>query len=104
MVEPKARRHSLVAWALALSVFLCFGGQSIYAQNEHALIADNVEYDEIVKLNERLRTELNELNSDYDRMRNLQRWTFALVTIGALSLGFVLGYLGRHLKDTAKAS
>lgn len=93
-----------IACALVISIFVCIGCQSIYAQDESTPRANNVGYEDVVELNERLRTELHELNSDFDRMRNLQRWTFALVTVGALSLGFVLGYLGRHLKDTAKAS
>lgn len=78
--------------------------QSSHPQEEQVSTSAAEEYEEIVDLNERLRDELSELNSDFDRMRTLQRWTFALIGIGALSLGFVLGYLGRHLKDTAKAS
>lgn len=98
------QRQSLMACALALVMSLCIGCQSTFAQEEPIRNASSEKYEDVLKLNERLRTELNELNSDFDRMRILQRWTFALVTVGALSLGFVLGYLGRHLKDTAKAS
>lgn len=59
---------------------------------------------EVVDLNKRLRTELIDLNSDIDRMHVAQRWALALVALGAFSLGFVLGYLGRHTKEAAKSS
>ena len=97
-------QKSLSFWALALFLAIGLLCQSSFSQEEQAGIAATGEYEEIVKLNERLRDELNDLNSNLDRMRTVQRWTFALVGIGALSLGFVLGYLGRHLKATAKAS
>ena len=97
-------QKSLGTWALVLILAIGLLCQSCYAQEEQARPGVSEEYEEIVNLNERLRDELNDLNSDLDRMRTVQRWTFALVGIGALSLGFVLGYLGRHLKATAKAS
>ena len=97
-------QKSLNTWALALILAIGLVCQSSFPQEEQTSIHIAEEFEEIVNLNKRLRDELNDLNSDFDRMRTVQRWTFALVGIGALSLGFVLGYLGRHLKATAKAS
>ncbi len=97
-------RYIRAPWVITLIVASSLWCQLGHPQEQAANIGVTEEYEEIVSLNERLRDELSELNSDFDRMRTLQRWTFALVGIGALSLGFVLGYLGRHLKDTAKAS
>ncbi len=97
-------RYTRAAWVVSLVVASSLCCQFGHSQELAASIGVTEEYEEIVSLNERLRGELSELNSDFDRMRTLQRWTFVLVGVGALSLGFVLGYLGRHLKDTAKAS
>ena len=97
-------RNTCGALVALLAVAGCLWCQTGIAQEEQARNHLTEEYDEIVNLNERLRDELSELNSDFDQLRTLQRWMFALVGLGALSLGFVLGYLGRHLKATAKAS
>lgn len=98
------RRKFRCTCVLAVLVSLCLACQADFPAWSSLQVGTSETVQEVVQLNERLRSELSALNSDYDRMRNLQRWMFVLVGIGALSLGFVLGYLGRHLKATAKAS
>ena len=77
---------------------MCFG-QETEVDNEL-----EQEHREVVQLNERLRTEVTNLNADIDTLRAAQRWTLLLVAIGVFCLGFVLGYAGRRSKDAAKSS
>ncbi len=92
--------RSLRVATLAIAICLCT--IPVFGQIEEADNQTEQKYSEAVSLNERLRTELANLNSDFDRVRVAQRWALALVGLGAFGLGFVLGYVGRHSKDAAK--
>lgn len=87
---------------VAISILLCFCMLPVAGQDDQAPSQLAQRHAEAVSLNERLRTELAELNSHLDRVRVAQRWALALVGLGAFGIGFVLGYVGRHSKDAAK--
>ena len=91
----KSARMAAFAMMVCLCMLPTLGQEDAENQSEQ-------KYLEAVTLNERLRTELANLNSDFDRARVAQRWALALVGLGAFGLGFVLGYVGRHSKDAAK--
>lgn len=87
---------------VAFSILLCLCTLPVAGQDDATPSQLAQRHAEAVSLNERLRTELAELNSHLDRVRVAQRWALALVGLGAFGIGFVLGYVGRHSKDAAK--